>query len=81
MEGDLSHRLEKLFPNIGHIQFASVPDRGAPDHGEINYEHVLQVISNLGYVYPIGAEYKPNCPTDQSLEWLRKSQTISSNAV
>ena len=81
MEGDLTHRLEKLLPHIGHIQFASVPDRGAPDHGEINYEHVFQVISNLGYDCPTGAEYKPKCPTDQSLGWLRKSQAIASNVL
>ncbi|MCO4849261.1 MAG: TIM barrel protein [Yoonia sp.] len=71
MEGDLTHRIEKLLPYIGHIQFASVPDRGAPDHGEINYSHVFQVIVGLGYAAPTGAEYKPKGPTDQSLEWMK----------
>lgn len=28
MEGDLTHRIETLLPSIGHIQLASVPDRG-----------------------------------------------------
>ncbi len=70
MEGDLTHRIEKLLPHIGHIQFASVPDRGAPDHGEINYSHVFQVIARLGYAAPAGAEYKPNGPTDHSLAWM-----------
>jgi len=28
-EGDVTHRLERLMPIIGHIQVASVPDRGA----------------------------------------------------
>ena len=71
MEGNLTHRLEKLLPHIGHIQFASVPDRGTPDHGEINYDYVFKVISELDYDHPIGAEYKPKCPTDQSLEWMQ----------
>ena len=70
MEGDLSHRLADLFPLIGHIQFASVPDRGAPDHGEIAYGHIFDVIADLGFTAPIGAEYKPRGDTAASLEWL-----------
>ena len=69
-EGDLSHRLADLMPIIGHIQFASVPDRGAPDHGEVNYAYVFDVISGLGYTAPLGAEYKPSGPTSESLSWL-----------
>ncbi|MGJ8572041.1 MAG: hydroxypyruvate isomerase family protein [Hoeflea sp.] len=72
MEGDLTHRIEKLLPHIGHIQFASVPDRGAPDHGEINYAHLFGVIAGLGYDAPAGAEYKPYGSTDQSLGWMQK---------
>lgn len=70
MEGDLTHRIEALLPSIGHIQFASVPDRGAPDHGEINYDHIFRVISDLGYTAPLGAEYKPGGDTDATLGWL-----------
>jgi hydroxypyruvate isomerase len=76
MEGDLSHRIERLLAHIGHIQFASVPDRGAPDHGEINYAHLFGVIAGLGYDAPAGAEYKPNGPTDQSLGWMQKWREI-----
>lgn len=72
MEGDLSHRLADLLPIIGHIQFASVPDRGTPDHGEVDYRHVFQVITDLGYEAPLGAEYKPRLPTDQTIGWLQK---------
>lgn len=70
MEGDLTHRLQKLQPMIGHIQIASVPDRGAPDHGEVNYAHVFEVIAAMGYDAPLGAEYKPIGKTDDSLNWL-----------
>ena len=70
MEGDLSHRLEKLVPVIGHIQFASVPDRGAPDHGEISYAHIFRVIEGLGWPQPLGAEYKPGGETDATLGWM-----------
>jgi len=70
MEGDLSHRLADLLPVIGHIQFASVPERGAPDRGEINYSHIFEVIKDLGYSTPLGAEYKPAGPTEKTLDWL-----------
>ena len=70
MEGDLTHRIEALLPWIGHVQFASVPDRGAPDHGEINYDHVFELTRRLGYDAPLGAEYKPGGNTDDTLGWL-----------
>ncbi len=72
MEGDLTHRLTDLLPLIGHIQFASVPDRGPPDHGEIAYEHIFQHIAALGWSTPLGAEYKPGGDTDASLGWLKR---------
>ena len=70
-EGDLTHRLQDLLPVIGHIQFASVPDRGTPDHGEVNYAHVFDVIAQLGFNAPLGAEYKPVGPTGQCLGWIQ----------
>lgn len=69
-EGDVAHRLADLLPIIGHIQFASVPDRGPPDRGELNYAHIFEVISELGYASPLGAEYKPKGLTESSLNWL-----------
>ena len=74
MEGDLTHRLTALQPVIGHIQFASVPDRAAPDHGEVNYTHIFETIRDLGWLTPIGAEYKPGGDTDKTLGWLRAAQ-------
>lgn len=70
MEGDLSHKLKSLKAFIGHIQFAGVPDRGPPDQGEVNYVHVFGVIKDLGYAQPLGAEYKPTRPTEETLGWL-----------
>lgn len=70
-EGDLTRRLERLLPHIGHIQFASVPDRGPPDGGEINFAHVFATLDRLGWAAPLGAEYKPKGPTDDTLGWLR----------
>ena len=73
MEGDLTHRIAALLPTIGHIQFASVPDRGAPDHGEINYTSIFSTIERLGYDAPLGAEYKPVGDTDATLGWMKTS--------
>lgn len=71
MEGDLSHRLADLLPIIGHIQFASAPDRGPPDVGEVNFRHIFRLIDDLGYDVPLGAEYKTGGDTEATLGWLK----------
>ncbi|MEM7341876.1 MAG: TIM barrel protein [Actinomycetota bacterium] len=69
-EGDVITRLGALLPVIGHIQFAGVPHRGAPDQGEIDYGAVFAAIDDLGWARPIGAEYRPDGDTNASLGWL-----------
>lgn len=73
LEGDLTRRLEALMPLIGHIQFASVPKRGEPDQGEINYPYIFDLIDSLGYSGYVGAEYRPRTEGDveAGLSWLR----------
>ncbi len=71
-EGDIITRLAALLPHVGHIQFAAVPDRGAPDHGEIDYGHVFAKIPRLGWNKPLGAEYKPGADTDATLGWMAR---------
>lgn len=70
IEGDVTRRLEALLPLIGHIQIASVPDRGKPDHGELDYGFVLQQVARLGWPHPIGAEYLPG--GDMDMGWLAR---------
>jgi len=70
IEGDVTRRLGALLPLIGHIQIASVPDRGAPDHGELDYGYVLPRIAALGWDRPIGAEYLPEASHDMG--WLAR---------
>ncbi|NKX45661.1 hydroxypyruvate isomerase family protein [Roseicyclus persicicus] len=70
-EGDVIHRLGALLPRIGHVQIAAVPDRGAPDHGELHYPAIFAELARLGYDAPIGAEYRPGGPTEPTLGWLR----------
>ncbi|MDB2389701.1 TIM barrel protein [Alphaproteobacteria bacterium] len=71
LEGNLTTKLTDLFPIIGHIQFAAVPDRGAPDHGEVYYPHIYAHLDAIGYRAPLGAEYKTDGDTDNSLGWLK----------
>lgn len=73
-EGDLTYRLTELMPHIGHIQIASVPDRGAPNHGEIDFGNIFALLDKLGYERPIGAEYKPDGETDATLSWLSNAR-------
>ena len=70
MEGDVIQRLKNHLPFTGHIQFASVPDRGPPDQGELNYRQIFDAIADLGYTAPLGAEYKPGPDTNRSLGWM-----------
>lgn len=71
LEGDLSHRIQNLMSHIGHIQFASTPDRGTPDHGEVNYSYIFDLIAQTGWTTPLGAEYKVQGDTDATLGWLK----------
>ena len=71
-EGDVLTRFAALLPIIGHVQIASVPDRGPPDHGELDYAHVLAGIARMGWTRPVGAEYRPEGATEDSLGWLAR---------
>ena len=70
MEGDVTRRLEKLLPIIGHIQIASVPHRQEPDRGELNYPYIYKHLAALGYQGALGAEYRPQMTTENGLGWL-----------
>ena len=72
MDGEVIKQLKELYPIIGHIQFASVPDRGTPDHGQLDYQHVFDVIEELGYDSPLGAEYRSPLKTEDTLGWMEK---------
>jgi hydroxypyruvate isomerase len=72
MEGDVTRRFQSLLPLIGHVQIASVPDRGSPDHGELDYSFVLPRIAALGWTHPIGAEYLPADAAKPDVSWLNQ---------
>ena len=71
VEGDLTRRLEKLMPIIGHIQIAAVPSRAEPDEGEVAYDRLLPTIEKLGYRGFVAAEYRPRGEVEAGLGWLQ----------
>ncbi|MEO1470296.1 MAG: TIM barrel protein [Pseudomonadota bacterium] len=73
-EGDVTTRLAALMPFIGHVQIASVPDRGPPDRGELHYPTVFAALGALGWNAPVGAEYRPLGDTDSTLGWLAEAR-------
>jgi hydroxypyruvate isomerase len=68
-EGDITKKLERLLPLIGHIQIAAVPSRAEPDEGEVDYSHIFAVLARLGWRKPLGCEYRPRAGTDEGLVW------------
>lgn len=73
-EGDLTRRLERLMPQIGHVQIAAVPTRAEPDEGEINYSYLLKTIEKLGYRGFVGAEYRARGEVEAGLGWLKQAR-------
>lgn len=76
MEGDLSRRLERFYPLVGHVQIAGVPDRHEPDVGEVRFPALFALLDRLHYPGWVGCEYRParSGPggTSAGLGWLRR---------
>ncbi|AWN43417.1 2-oxo-tetronate isomerase [Methylobacterium durans] len=70
LHGDLTARLARLMPLIGHVQVASVPDRAEPGTGELNDAFLFGELDRLGYSGFVGCEYNPRAGTEAGLSWL-----------
>ena len=71
-QGDVTTRLQKLMPVIGHMQLADVPGRHEPGTGEIGWEFVFRRIDELGYQGWVGCEYTPQGDTVDGLQWRQR---------
>lgn len=69
VHGDLLRNAEAHLDAIGHIQFAAVPDRAEPDHGEVDYGWLLPALLDAGYAGAFGAEYRP---ATGSFAWMKR---------
>jgi hydroxypyruvate isomerase len=70
VEGDLTEKLRRYLPHIGHVQVAGVPERHEPDTGEINYTYIFRFLDELRYDGWVGCEYRPAKGTAAGLTWL-----------
>jgi hydroxypyruvate isomerase len=71
-QGDVTKRLEALFPVVAHIQIADVPARNEPGTGEIGWDFVFKRIDALGYAGWVGCEYRPAGDTVAGLAWRQR---------
>jgi hydroxypyruvate isomerase len=69
MEGELSLTVKENLSSIKHIQIADNPGRNEPGTGEINYNHILPYLDEIGYDGWVGCEYGPSGNTEQTLGW------------
>jgi hypothetical protein len=70
IHGDVTTRMRRLMPVIGHVQVASVPSRHEPDREELAYPFLLAELDRLGYAGFVGCEYRPKAGTLAGLGWF-----------
>lgn len=70
MEGNVTAKLRRWMPHIGHLQIAGVPGRHEPDVGELNYQYLFKIIDELKFDGYVGCEYKPAQSTHAGLGWF-----------
>ncbi|MBW4706369.1 TIM barrel protein [Roseobacter sp. YSTF-M11] len=74
-EGDVTRCFSDSLDLIDHVQFGDNPGRHEPGTGELNFDHLFNVVENSGYTGWVGAEYFPSgASTHASLDWLRRRQ-------
>ncbi|SNB74127.1 hydroxypyruvate isomerase [Arboricoccus pini] len=70
IHGDVTMRLRRYLPLIGHVQIASVPSRHEPDGEEVNYPFFFDELDRLDYRGFVGCEYRPRGATLDGLSWF-----------
>lgn len=57
---------------VAHVQVADMVDRHEPGTGTLDWARVMRALDDVGYTGPIGLEYFPTLPMDQSLALTRQ---------
>src|SRR6266545_1131739 len=70
VEGDLTDKLRRLLPRVGHVKIAGLPGRHEPNVGEINYAWIFKQLDELRYDGWVGCEYHPLTTTAAGLTWF-----------
>ncbi|RIV87751.1 hydroxypyruvate isomerase family protein [Aurantiacibacter zhengii] len=58
---------------VAHVQVAGTPGRNEPGTGELDWKQIMADLDELGYRGPIGLEYMPTMPMEQSLAATREA--------
>lgn len=67
---DVIAALERYAKRVGHVQIADAPGRHEPGSGLIDFAHIRQTLSHIGYDSWVAAEYIPSAATLDGLSWL-----------
>lgn len=70
LHGDVTMRLRKYLPIIGHVQVASIPSRHEPMSEELADAFLFAELDRLGYAGYVGCEYRPKGETTAGLGWF-----------
>ena len=68
---DPATELENAAGLVDYVQVADAPGRGEPGSGSIDWAAQLRVLRASGYDGPLGLEYFPTVPTEQSVKHIR----------
>lgn len=71
MQQDIPGFWREHLEQIAHIQFADCPGRHEPGTGQLDFAGLFAELERLGYQSFLGAEYKPQVSTSESLSWFR----------
>jgi hydroxypyruvate isomerase len=57
---------------VDYVQIADAPGRGEPGSGSIDWEAQLATLRASGYDGPLGLEYFPTIPSEDSVKLIRE---------
>ena len=58
---------------VAHVQVAGTPGRNEPGTGDLDWKQIVADLDELGYRGPLGLEYMPTMPMDESIAATREA--------